>query len=246
MEITNKKKSKKARGKGKVMKGKGVREEDQVARVPNNHIWIFHAIFYLITRYFTTVWANRWLSYGLFEQLEILHIILYFLLAWNRYNIKFKRARMETLVGDYQASFRLLGGNGGETQITQIIWELIESQEAQYSQIDPKDKDFSYLFILLRKLIKEYDRSLTHLDESDLLISITLTANLSNLSKHTGFREAALNRILRKMILDRRTQIFNQFNQGMDTSRFSSEQKRVIENKLLFPQQTLDEIINNK
>ena len=86
---------------------------------------------------------------------------------------------------------------------------------------------------------------MAHLDEIDLLISITLTANLRNLSKYTGFREVALDRILRKMILDRRTQIFNQFNQGMDTSRFSLEQKRIIEIKLLFPPQTLDEIMNN-
>ena len=61
----NNKISRRIRSMGKISKGKGVRGEEKGARVPNCDIWIFQCVLYLITRYLSSLWANRYLSYGL-------------------------------------------------------------------------------------------------------------------------------------------------------------------------------------
>ena len=68
----------------------------------------------MIIRYFATVWAERWLSYGLFDQLEIINIIVYLIVSWNRYNIqykyKYKKEKNDTKLKEIKAPYGLLGG----------------------------------------------------------------------------------------------------------------------------------------
>ena len=128
------------------IKDQGVKEEGKGGRIPNCDIWIFHVnLLYLITRYFSSLFGRmRYLSYGLYVQLEIFFIIIYLLLVWNKYNLKSKRARKEIIMGDLKTPYGLLGGNGGLSDI------IVDDENLDYLITHSDDPHYVSLVQILR------------------------------------------------------------------------------------------------
>ena len=166
-EIRNKRKSNRrhskiAGGIGKNRKDKGVRDEDKVARVPKYCIIIIHLALYMLSWFFTNIWEDRHLAYGLYMQLEITLILVYLYLTWNNYNLKIKRDSRENKITVIQEPYGLLGGNRGLREI------ILGANKLDYFILNPDDPNGAYLLQLFRDFIKQNKDDFWDKDAYDL------------------------------------------------------------------------------